>query len=54
MMPHMATQIPANFFGGISSPNNRQPPVRIMTVCEHDTCCVKSTGMHMWNAANFV
>ena len=32
MMPNMATLMPASFFRGMSSPKNRQPPARIMTV----------------------
>jgi len=34
-MPHIARLMPANFFRGISSPNSRHPPVRMMTVCKH-------------------
>jgi len=31
-MPIMAVAMPRNFFSGISSPKNRHPPVRMMTV----------------------
>jgi hypothetical protein len=30
-IPNMATHTPSSFFGGMSSPKNMQPPVRMMT-----------------------
>ena len=50
MMPPMASEMPANFFMGMSSPKKRQPPIRMMTVFTWPTTCrlkmIKSHATH--------